>query len=264
MHRELHIDPFEKLRVSDLGDVPMPRILNPDLVEEDAETFYRQIDERGIIPITVGGDHSITNPIIRSIAGKTSRLGGPVAVIHFDSHADSWAPALGTAYHAGVVFRFGVEENLIDPSRSLQIGFNGPLAAFEQDDFSRQHYTLITLQDFIERGVDWVASEVHRIVGSGPVYVSLDLDVLDLAYAPAVADPEVGGLTSRELFSLLNKFRGLNIVGADIACFCPPLDSPGQITALTASEILLQYVALIADFRTRFGAPTAEQAMTTT
>jgi arginase family enzyme len=93
-----------------------------------------------------------------------------------------------------------------------------------------------------------------------PVYISIDLDVLDPAYAPAVADPEVGGLTSRELFSLLNKFKGLNIVGADIACFCPPFDNPGQITALTASEILLQYVALIADYRTRVVVPTAGHA----
>jgi len=96
-----------------------------------------------------------------------------------------------------------------------------------------------------------VEAEVHRIVGSSPASLSLDLDVLDVAYAPGVADPEVNGMTSRELFSLLDKFRGINLVGADIACFCPPLDSPGQITALTASELLLQYVALIAAYRKR-------------
>jgi arginase family enzyme len=103
----------------------------------------------------------------------------------------------------------------------------------------------------IERGVDWLASEVRRVVSGGPAYFSLDLDVLDLACAPAVADPEVNGMTTRELFTLFDKLRGVNIVGADIVCFCPPLDSPGQITALTASEIMLQFVSHVADYRVR-------------
>jgi arginase family enzyme len=113
------------------------------------------------------------------------------------------------------------------------------LGALTQDTWSRGRFTVVTLQDMIDRGVDWVASEVHRVVGSGPAYLSFDLDVIDIAYAPAVADPAVNGMTTREL------------VGADIVCFCPPLDSPAQITALTASEILLQFVAHVADYRTR-------------
>lgn len=144
---------------------------------------------------------------------------------------------------------FGAEEGLIDPSRTVQIGFHGPVGTFEQDDWSKEHYTVITLDDVIEQGVEQVAGEVRRIVGSRLTYLSVDLDVLDIAYAPAVADPEVSGLTTREFFSLLNKFRGINLVGADIACFCPPLDSPGQITALTVSELLLHTVTHIADYR---------------
>jgi guanidinopropionase len=254
MHRAFQLDPFKNLRVSDLGDVPLPRILNPDDTAHDAEQFYRSVHERGIIPITVGGDHSITAPVLRAIAGERSRLKGPIAMIHFDAHADSFGPMAGSLNHAGAGFKIGVDEGLIDPKRSVQIGFHGPVAALQQDDWSIANYTVIGLQDCIDRGIDWVASEVHRVVGSSPAYLSLDLDVLDIAYAPGVADPEVNGMTSRELFSLLDKFRGINLVGADIACFCPPLDNPGQITALTASEILLQYVALIADYRNHHSA----------
>ena len=105
------------------------------------------------------------------------------------------------------------------------------------------------MADIEEKGIDWLAKEIHRVIGDGPTYLSFDLDVLDIAFAPGVADPEVNGMTTREVFSLLNKLRGLNIVGADIACFCPPLDNEAQITALLCSELMLQFVAHIADYR---------------
>ena len=248
-HRFLQIDPFETLRISDLGDVPLPNILNPDVSTADAEKFYRKVHEKGIIPITVGGDHSITTPILRAIAGKNSNHKGPIGMIHFDAHADSWGPAAGTKHHAGAAFFIGEEEGLIDPARTIQIGFHGSVATLEQDDWSRSKYTVTTMADIVEKGIDWVAAEVHRVIGSGPTYLSFDLDVLDIAYAPGVADPEVDGMTSREVFALLNRLRGLDIVGADIACFCPPLDNPAQITALLCSELMLQFVSHIADFR---------------
>lgn len=249
-HREFRINPFEKLRISDLGDVPLPNILNPDTSAADAEKFYRKVDAKGIIPITVGGDHSITTPVLRAIAGKDSRHKGPIGMIHFDAHADSWGPQAGTANHAGAAFFIGEEEGLIDPARTIQIGFHGSMATADQEDWSRSKYTVITMQDIEERGIAWVASEVHRVIGTGPTYLSFDLDVMDLAYAPAVADPEINGMTNRELFSLMNKLRGIDIVGADIACFCPPLDNPAQITALLCSELLLQWVSHIADYKT--------------
>jgi len=201
------------------------------------------------VPITVGGDHSITTPILRAIAGERSRHAGPIGMIHFDAHCDALPEAGGTKHHAGAAFFIGAEEGLIDPSRTLQIGFHGPVGYLGQDDWSKAHYTVITLADFLAMGVDRVAAEVCRIIGSGPTYLSVDLDVLDLAYAPAVADPEVDGMTTREFFGLLNRLHGLDIVGADIACFCPPLDTPGQITALTVSELLLHMVSHVANYR---------------
>lgn len=238
-NRHFGIDPFSVCRISDLGDVPLPKMLNPDLSASDAEDFYRRVHERNIAPVTVGGDHSITTPILRAIAGAKSRHGGPIGMIHFDAHADTHPAAAGTRHHAGAAFLIGAEEGLIDPSRTVQIGFHGPVGTFEQDDWSKDHYTVITLDDVLEQGVERVGAEVRRIVGGGPTYLSVDLDVLDIAYAPAVADPEVSGMTTREFFALLNRFRGINLVGADIACFCPPLDNPGQTTALVVSELLL-------------------------
>ena len=248
-HRKFQIDPFATCRVSDLGDVPLVSLLNPDMAAKEAEDFYRRVDQQGIIPITIGGDHSVTTPILRGIAGERSRHKGPIGMIYFDSHPDTLPAAFGTEHHAGVAFRIGVEEGLIDPARTLQIGFHGPMGDLAAEDWSRERFTVIPLDDVFDRGVDWVAAEVRRVVGTGPTYLSFDLDVLDLASAPAVANPEVNGMTTRELFTLLNNLRGLNIVGADIVCFCPPLDTPGQITALTASEIMLQFVAHIADYR---------------
>lgn len=245
--RSMRTDPFAGARISDLGDVPMSGILNPDITAADAEAFYRRVDERGIVPITVGGDHSVTTPVLRGIAGPGSRHGGPIGMIHFDSHCDSSPPLSGTANHAGAAFRIGVEEGLIDPARTVQIGFHGPVAALDQDDWSHEHFRVITLEEVLASGIERVAEEVRRIVGTGPTYVSLDLDVLDIAYAPAVADPEVNGLTSRELFGLLDRLRGIDLCGADVVCYCPPLDGPAQTTALTACEILLYFATLASE-----------------
>jgi guanidinopropionase len=121
-------------------------------------------------------------------------------MIHFDSHPDPHGAALGTLHHAGSPFRVGFDEGLIDPGRTVQVGFHGSMAALSADDWSKEHFTVIDMERIFERGVDWVASEIRRVVGDGPTYFSFDLDVLDLAYAPAVADPEVNGMTTRDCF----------------------------------------------------------------
>lgn len=247
--RTTRFNPFTACRVNDLGDVPLANILNPDLAAAEAEVFFRDLHARGIDPITVGGDHSVTTPILRGIAGTKSRHKGPIGMIHFDAHADSWPAVNGTAHHAGAAFRIGVEEGLIDPKRTVQIGLHGALGDINQDDFSLEHFRVFMLDEVVDKGITFVADEVRRIVGDGPTYISVDLDVLDISYAPAVADPEVNGMTSREFFGLLDRFRGLNICGGDIVCFCPPLDNPAQTTALVSSEILLHLVNLVAQTR---------------
>ncbi|MGE4080140.1 MAG: arginase family protein, partial [Reyranella sp.] len=249
MLRNTRFDPFKACRINDLGDVPVVDILNPDLAAAEAEAFYGELHAHGIDPITVGGDHSVTTPILRAIAGAKSRHKGPIGMIHFDAHADSWPAVNGTAHHAGAAFRIGVLEGLIDPKRTVQIDLHGALGDPNQDDFSLEHFRVFMLDEVVDKGIAFVGDEVRRIVGDGPTYISVDLDVLDLAYAPAVADPEVNGMTSREFFGLLDRFRGLDICGGDVVCYCPPLDGPAQITALTSAEILLHLANLVAQSR---------------
>jgi guanidinopropionase len=250
-HRQWRIDPFSMCRVRDLGDVPILNAMVPDILVLDAEAFYRRVDEHGIIPITVGGDHSVTTPIIRAIAGPKSRRGEPIGMIHLDSHTDTQPPFGGTRHHAGAAFRIGVEEGLIDPARTLQIGLQGPLGDLDIENWSREHFTVITLDEILERGIPWLAAETLRIVGSGPTYFSLDLDVVDPAFAPGVADPEVGGLTSLQLLDFMNRLRGVNLVGGDVVCLCPTLDNEAQITTLLTSAVMLQLVSHIADYRSK-------------
>ena len=136
----------------------------------------------------------------------------------------------------------------IDPKRTVQIGIRGPVALLEQDDWAKENFaSVITTEDVVTLGVPHVVAEVRRIIGDGPVYLSFDLDALDPAYAPAVADPETDGLTIREVNQMLRGFRGLNFLGGDIVCFCPPMDTPGQITAMTSAAMMLDMVSLIAD-----------------
>lgn len=248
-HREFGIDPFALVRVSDLGDAPVSRQLNPDMAAADFETFFARIFQAGITPISVGGDHSITWPILR--AARTTRFPAPLGMIHFDSHTDAYPPLAATRNHAGG-FRTGAEDGVIDPARTVQIGIRGPMGSLEQDVWAQEHFArVIPTEEVVTRGVDHVRQEIRRVVGDGPVYLSFDLDVLDPTYAPGVADPEVDGLTVREVRQVLHGLRGVNLMGGDIVCYCPPLDNPGQLTALTASQLLLDFLTLIADHRCR-------------
>lgn len=244
-HRKFGINPFDLVRVRDLGDAPMLRVLNPDQAAEDFEEFFKKVFEAGISPLSIGGDHSITWPIIR--AARKTKFSEPIGMIHFDSHTDVAPEGFGTRNHAAG-FMFGAEDGLIDPKRTVQIGIRGHMALLEMDDWSKANFaSVISTDDVVSRGTDDVIREVREVIGNGPVYLSFDLDALDPAYAPAVADPEVNGLTLREVTNIIQGFRGLNIMGADIVCFCPPLDNPSQITALTISSMMLDFVSLMAE-----------------
>ena len=145
-------------------------------------------------------------------------------------------------------FRTGAEDGVIDRKRTVQLGMHGPFAALDMDDWAKENFArVIPLETIVEDGVPAVIRDVRSVIGGGPVYLSIDLDVLDPAYAPAVADPEVNGMTIRELIAFMHGFRGLNLIGADVVCYCPPLDNPAQTTALVTSELLVEFVALIAD-----------------
>ena len=240
-HPVLKVHPFERLRVADCGDV--------DVVPISIERTYEQIERRldavlaaGTTPLCVGGDHSISLPILRAIA----RRHGPVGVIHFDAHPDTWDEYFGSKFFHGTPFRRAVEEGAVDPRRMIQVGIRGPLYGPEDFAFQDQHgMEVIRIEAVKEHGVAWAVERLARLRG-GPVYVSFDIDAVDPAYAPATGTPEVGGLTSYEALALLRGLTGMDLVGADVVEVSPPYDGPGQITSLLAANLMFEIVTLFA------------------
>jgi agmatinase len=237
----LEVSPFEKLRVADYGDVDVV----PISIEGTFAAIEREMDVlvgAGVIPLSVGGDHSITLPILRSLARRHGRLG----LVHFDAHPDTWDEYFGSKYFHGTTFRRAVEEGLVDGQRVIQIGIRGPLYGADDFDFHRQHgLEALRIEAVKERGTGWVVERLRRLAG-GPVYCSFDIDAVDPAYAPATGTPEVGGLTAYEALTLVRGLRPLELVGADLVEVSPPFDGPGQITSLLAANLLFELLSLFA------------------
>jgi agmatinase len=237
----LKVHPFQRLRVADCGDV--------DVVPISIERTFERIEEAltgvltaGAVPVVVGGDHSVTLPILRALARRHGRLG----VVHFDAHPDTWDEYFGSKYFHGTPFRRAVEEGLVEPRRMIQIGIRGPLYGPEDFAFHDQHgIEVVRIETLKERGVDWVTGRLGRLRG-GPLYCSFDIDAVDPAYAPATGTPEVGGLTSYEALVLVRALAGLGLVGADVVEVSPPWDGPGQVTSLLAANLLFELVSVLA------------------
>ena len=237
----LKVHPFEKLRVADCGDV--------DVVPISIERTYAAIEQRiaeltsrGAVPVSVGGDHSVTLPILRALARRHGRLG----IVHFDAHPDTWDEYFGSKFFHGTPFRRAVEEGLVDPGRMIQIGIRGPLYGAEDFAFHDRHgIEVVRIETVKEQGTAWVAERLVRLRG-GPVYCSFDIDAVDPAYAPATGTPEVGGLTSYEALVLVRALAGQALVGADVVEVSPPYDGPGQITSLLAANLMFELVSVLA------------------
>jgi guanidinopropionase len=252
-NRALRFDPFAACQIRDLGDAPVLNSLDVRLVHEDVTAYFRDIDQAGIRPVSVGGDHSVLVAVLRAIAGPGSRVGGPVGLVHFDAHTDYYPnPAMDHLVHAGA-FHHLVEGGQVDPHRMVQIGIRGPMAVLEQDELARQAGVRIIEQtELDDAGPDAVAAEARKVVGDGPVYVSFDLDALDPVYAPAVTDPEAEGMTIKDALRILRGLRGLDIIGGDVVEFCPTHDvrggpSGGGLTTYHATTLFYEIVSLIAD-----------------
>ena len=240
-HPVLKVHPFERLRVADCGDV--------DVVPISIERTYEVVEQRigevtaaGATPLCVGGDHSISLPILRALA----RRHGPLGVIHFDAHPDTWDEYFGSKFFHGTPFRRAVEEGAVDPRRMIQVGIRGPLYGAEDFAFQDEHgMEVIRIETVKEQGVPWVVQRLARLAGA-PVYLSFDIDAVDPAYAPATGTPEVGGLSSYEALALLRGLAGLEFVGADIVEVAPPYDGPGQVTSLLAANLMFEICSLFA------------------
>jgi agmatinase len=237
----LKVHPFQRLRVADCGDVDVV----PISIERTYEQIERAIDEvvrASAMPLVVGGDHSISLPILRSLARRHGRLG----LIHFDAHPDTWDEYFGSRFFHGTPFRRAVEEGLLEPRRMIQVGIRGPLYGPEDFAFHDQHgIEVIRIEAVKEHGLAWVAGRLGRLRG-GPLYCSFDIDAVDPAFAPATGTPEVGGLTSYEAVTLVRALAGLEMVGADVVEVSPPYDGPGQVTALLAANLMFELVSVMA------------------
>ena len=196
----------------------------------------------GVIPLSAGGDHSITFPIFKGIAADR-----PVGMIHIDAHTDTWGEFYGSKFHPGAPFRLSVEAGVLDPKRTIQIGIRGGQNTLEGLEFSNASGMRVVMMDeFAEIGVDAVIAEARKVVGDGPTYISFDVDGLDPVYAPGTGTPEIGGITTFEALKLLRGLRGLNLVGGDVVEVAPPFDQTGG-TALVGASLMFEILCLLAE-----------------
>ncbi len=233
---------FDHLSVLDYGDVPVV----PGFIEESYETIQSGLEEihrAGVVPIVLGGDHSIALPELRAAAS----VHGPLALVQFDSHADTWDEYFGKKYNHGTVFRRATEEGLLRADRSIQVGMRGSLYDAGDLDASRElGLDLVTTDDVRKAGVSETIERIQERVGDAMVYVSFDVDFIDPAYAPGTGTPEIGGFTSREAQEFLRGLAGLQISGCDVVEVYPQYDGPGQITALLAANVAFELLSLVA------------------
>ena len=234
----LKINPFDKWRIADLGDLS----INPLSIED---TYQRITDQLGDVlqagarTVCVGGDHSILLPILRAIHKKF----GPVGFIQLDAHGDTWGGYFGSPHSNGTPVKYAVEEGLIAKGAALQVGLRGQVYSEHDFDFAQKHrIQIVTAEEFHRGGVHLVKKHLKKI-GNRPIYITLDIDVVDPAFAPGTGTPQVGGLSSAQIIELVRALKGLQIVGCDLVEVSPPYDT-AEITSLLAANLLYELICL--------------------
>jgi len=240
-HPALDVSPFDIAQVADAGDIAV----NPFNIHEAIETIEAaavELTKNDTALVTIGGDHTIALPLLRAAAQKH----GPVALVHFDAHLDTWDTYFGAEYTHGTPFRRAVEEGILDTEALSHVGTRGPLYGKKDlEDDRRFGFGIVTSSDIYYQGVREVVDKLRQRLGNRPVYVSIDIDVLDPAHAPGTGTPEAGGMTSRELLEILRGFRGLNLIGADVVEVAPAYDH-AEITSVAAAHVAYDLVSLLA------------------
>lgn len=242
VNRASGLNPFELCNCADLGDTPV----NPVDLEDSLrriEDYYTRIHQQGIVPLSAGGDHLVTLPVMRAIAREK-----PVGMVHFDAHTDTWDRYFGSSpYTHGTPFRRAIEEGLLDPKRTIQIGIRGALYNDSENDWGEsQGIRVIDIDEYHRMGINGVIQEARRVAGDGPTYVSFDVDFLDPVYAPGTGTPEIGGATTYEAQQLLRGLRGMNLVGGDVVEVSPPFDPSGN-TALVGMTMMFEILCVLAE-----------------
>ena len=235
------VRPYERSNCADLGDIS----INPADIEDSMNritAFYNKVLAKGIKPLTAGGDHLTSLPVLRALADKA-----PLGMIHFDSHTDLFHSYFdGTMFTHGTPFRRAVEENLLDPKRVVQIGIRGTQYDTEDLDFAKSvGIRVIRIEEFFDRGIRDVMAEAREIVGEKETYVSYDIDFIDPAFAPGTGTPEVGGPNSYEALKVVRELAGVKIVGADLVEVSPPFD-PSSNTAFLGISVMFELLCQMA------------------
>lgn len=239
-HQYLDVFPFKELQVADAGDIPVEPY-NIVRAVEKIETAAKALTSSGTRIAAMGGDHTIALPLLRAAHAAH----GPVAVIHFDAHLDTLDVLYGESIWHGSPFRRAAEEGLMDLNRCQHVGIRGGIYdPVELVEDGQAGFEIIHAQEFQNRSIEEIVSQIQRRVGTGPVYISVDIDVLDPAHAPGTGTPEVAGISTREFFSVLRGLRGLNIVGCDVVEVAPAYDHAG-ITGLAAAHTLWELITLM-------------------
>ncbi|MCK8779489.1 agmatinase [Rhizobium sp. NTR19] len=234
----LECAPTHELRVADIGDVPFRSRYRLEMSHEDIEKRISQIVEGGVLPLSVGGDHSITHPILKAVGKKA-----PVGLIHIDAHCDTGGFFDETKFHHGGPMRNAVLDGVLDPTRTIQIGIRGP-AEYLWEFSYESGMTVIHAEEVTGKGIPAIIEKAKQIVGDGPTYLSFDIDSLDPSFAPGTGTPEVGGLTTREVLELIRGLKGINIVGGDVVEVAPQYDATTN-TAHAGAQMLFEILSLM-------------------
>lgn len=236
------IHPFTSARVRDLGDCWIEHPYELTGAQAEIAGFYHTVVDAGVVPLSVGGDHSVTLPILRAVAAKR-----PVGMVHIDAHCDTGDDYMGSRFHHGAPFRRAVEEGLLDPRRVIQIGIRGTTNDPDMWGFSQQSgMRVLGMEEFDDKGWRHAAEEARRVAGQGPVYLSFDIDSLDPSHAPGTGTPEAGGIAMLQALRLLRALRGIDFIGGDLVEVAPPFDV-GTLTAFNGASILFEILCLLTE-----------------
>lgn len=237
-HHVLRCAPLNELRAADVGDVPFRSRFDLDASLADIERYARRVADAGVAPLAVGGDHSVTHPILKAIGARQ-----PVGLVHIDAHCDTGGEFDGTKFHHGGPFRNAVLDGVLDPRRTVQIGIRGSAEYLWEFSYDAG-MTVIHMEELLEIGCEAAVAKAREVVGAGPVYVSFDVDALDPAFAPGTGTPEIGGLSTREAQRILHGLKGLDIVGGDVVEVAPQYDATSN-TAQAGAQMLFEILSLM-------------------
>jgi guanidinopropionase len=234
----LKVVPFAECQAADIGDVPLRSRYSLDSCIEDIAAFYERVQAAGVRPLSVGGDHSVTYPILKALGRER-----PVGLVHIDAHCDTGGEYDGSKFNHGGPFRLAVLDGVVDPKRTIQIGIRGP-AEFLWEFSYDAGMTVLHIEDVEKMGIEGVIKRALEVVGDGPTYISFDVDGLDPAFAPGTGTPETGGLTPREAQRILHGLRGIDVIGGDVVEVAPQYD-PTSNTAMVGAQMLFETFSLI-------------------